>query len=105
MNNLLDFLKNTEELKKLQELNDYFYQNRELYDKIELMKELQRKYIVSKSKGDLEVASIAKKNYEDMVSEIIDYPFVEEYFDLLNLFHNTLELIEKEMEKELLTIF
>lgn len=101
MNSLLEYFANEKEFIRLKELNKYFKKNEELYAKISEMTSLQKEIVKNRFSDDLTVVSLNKK-YNKLLEEIIDIPFVDEYFELLNLFYNSLEIVKKEFENSLI---
>ena len=101
MNSLLKYFKNEKEFVRLKELNKYFKKNEVLYAKISEMTTLQ-KSIVKYRFIDDKITYDLNKKYNKLLEDIIDIPFVEEYFELLNLFYNSLEIVKKEFENSLI---
>ena len=65
------------------------------------LKLIQKKLIRAKVNNDIILSSELDKKYKSIKEEIIDLPFVEEYFELLEVLHNDLEMVSEEIESSL----
>lgn len=105
MNNLKEFFANTPEFKRLKELHCYFNNNANLKEKLDAFLAMQKKITRAKIDSNFQLLKELENEYKKMENSIIDIPFVEEYFELLELFRNTLNIVKDTIEKEIFNSF
>ena len=105
MNKLKEEFANTELVKRIQSLEYIIDNNNVLNEKLASLKALQKKMINAKEFNQVNQYKAYKKEYDSLYEEILEFPFVEEYLDLLEEANNTLldicYIIENKINKEL----
>ena len=105
MNKLKEEFANTELVKRIQSLEHIIDNNNVLNEKLASLKALQKKMINAKEFNQVNQYKAYKKEYDSLYEEILEFPFVEEYLDLLEEANNTLldicYIIENKINKEL----
>lgn len=96
----------TPEIKRLKELEAVLDSNAQLDEKIFALKQKQKQMVNAKEYHQLKQYNAYSSEYHQIYQEILDFPFVEEYLDLLELVNNELlnitNIIEKKINKKLI---
>ena len=90
MNKLKEEFANTELVKRIQSLEHIIDNNNVLNEKLASLKALQKTMINAKEFNQVNQYKAYKKEYDSLYEEILEFPFVEEYLDLLEEANNTL---------------
>lgn len=98
MNKLIATFNDLEEVKRIHQLENYIDKNTILKEKIEALKSKQKQMINAKEYNQVNQYSVYKKEYEEIYNEIIDFPFVEEYLELLDIVNDELKAIKDIIE-------
>ena len=105
MNKLKEGFLKTDLVKRIQSLENIIDNNQELKDKLKSLKELQKKMVNAKEFNQFNQYKSYKEEYDVLYEEVLDFPFVEEYLDLLEEANNKLLdicfIIENKINKEL----
>ena len=105
MNKLKEEFLNTELVKRIHSLEKIIDNNQELNQKLDSLKELQKKMVNSKEFKQINQYKVYKEEYDTLYNEVLEFPFVEEYLELLEEANNTLldicYIIENKINKEL----
>ena len=105
MNKLKEEFLNTELVKRIHSLEKVIDSNVELNNKLNTLKELQKKMVNSKEFNQINQYKVYKDEYDKLYTEVLEFPFVEEYLDLLEEANNKLLdicfIIENKINKEL----
>lgn len=105
MNKLKEEFQNTELVKRIQGLEKIIDNNPELNQKLDLLKDLQKKMVNAKEFNQINQYKVYKEEYDTLYNEVLEFPFVEEYLELLDEANNTLldicYIIENKINKEL----
>lgn len=105
MNKLKEEFLNTDLVKRIQSLENIIDNNQVLKDKLKSLKELQKKMVNAKEFNQFNQYKSYKEEYDVLYEEVLDFPFVEEYLDLLEEANNKLLdicfIIENKINKEL----
>lgn len=105
MNKLKEEFLNTELVKRIHSLEKIIDNNQELNQKLDSLKELQKKMVNSKEFNQINQYKVYKEEYDTLYNEVLEFPFVEEYLELLEEANNTLldicYIIENKINKEL----
>lgn len=75
--------------------------NTKLMEKLDKYLDLQKKLMQAKHKEDMDEYAKIKAEYEFLEKEIIDLPFVEEYFALLAEYQKILAYISQSIDDDL----
>lgn len=90
-------------VQRLQELETIIDGSVTLKDKIDALKEHQKKMVHAKEFQQVKQYAIYLEEYESMKQEILDFPFMEEYLELLEVAHqilgNACAVIEEKINK------
>lgn len=105
MNKLKEEFLNTELVKRIHSLEKVIDSNVELNNKLDTLKELQKKMVNSKEFNQINQYKVYKIEYDKLYEEVLEFPFVEEYLDLLEEANNKLldicYIIENKINNEL----
>ena len=105
MNKLKEEFLNTDLVKRIQSLEKIIDNNPTLNEKLNSLKELQKKMVNAKEFNQINQYKAYKEEYDKLYSEILEFPFVEEYLELLEQANNILldicYIIENKINKEL----
>ena len=105
MNKLKEEFFNTELVKRIHSLEKIIDNNQELNQKLDSLKELQKKMVNSKEFNQINQYKVYKEEYDTLYNEVLEFPFVEEYLELLEEANITLldicYIIENKINKEL----
>lgn len=77
------FLLELPEVKRVHELEHYIDTNQDIQDTFNAMKSKQKQLVTAKEFHQIKQAKIYQEEYEVLKSRLLDMPFVEEYFELL----------------------
>ncbi len=93
------------EVKRIKELEKYINNNSILNEKINNLKNVQKKLVNAKEFNQQNQYILYKEEYDKIYSEILDFPFVEEYLELLEdvnqILLQTTGIIENKINKYL----
>ena len=105
MNKLKEEFLNTDLVKRIQSLEKIIDNNPTLNEKLNSLKDLQKKMVNAKEFNQINQYKAYKEEYDKLYAEILEFPFVEEYLELLEQANNTLldicYIIENKINKEL----
>lgn len=101
MNKLINAVEELEIIKRIKALEKIIDSNESLNNKIDLLKETQKKMVNAKEFNQYNQYLEYKKEYDDMYEEILDFPFVEEYLELLDEANNLLLDVSYIIEKKI----
>ena len=83
MNDLKEAIQQEAVVKRIHELENYIDSNIELKEKMQDLKLLQKQMVNAKEYGQVKQYSLYNDEYQKLYQQILDYPFVEEYLELL----------------------
>lgn len=102
---LIEAFTKEEEVKRIHELEKIIDNDEGLNKSFSEIKQIQRKMVLAKSKGDLSSYKEFKELYNSKLSSFKDLPSISEYFDLLEevdlVLVNVSKTIEEEINKKL----
>lgn len=105
MNKLKEEFLNTDLVKRIQSLEKIIDNNPPLNEKLNSLKDLQKKMVNAKEFNQINQYKAYKEEYDKLYAEILEFPFVEEYLELLEQANNILldicYIIENKINKEL----
>ena len=105
MNKLKEEFLNTDLVKRIHGLEKIIDNNPTLQEKISLLKSFQKKMVNAKEFNQINQYKVYKEEYDRLYEEILEFPFVEEYLELLEQANNTLldicYIIENRINNEL----
>ena len=105
MNKLKEEFLNTDLVKRIQSLEKIIDNNPTLNEKLNSLRNLQKKMINAKEFNQINQYKAYKEEYDKLYAEILEFPFVEEYLELLEQANNILldicYIIENKINKEL----
>jgi cell fate (sporulation/competence/biofilm development) regulator YmcA (YheA/YmcA/DUF963 family) len=97
---LLEIIENDSDVVRFKELERVIDQNKNIQRTYKKLLDAQKRVVQTEQRHD-ENAVIAQKNYEAMYSELVSYPPMQEYLDLIDLLNTDLSLIQQIIEQEL----
>ena len=109
MSNRIDEIKNEllgmPEVIRFKELEGYINKNERINTLFSKVKEKQKQMINAKEFNQHNQYNIYNKEYNDLLNELYNLPFVEEYLELVDIINQKLGslsfLIEKELENKM----
>ncbi len=98
---LIESINDLPEVKRLKELDNYINNNKAINDKLNEMRTIQKKMVNAKEFDQMNQYIEYKKEYDGIIKELYDLPFVEEYMELLDYVNNILGNIKDRIESEI----
>lgn len=89
------------EVIRIQELEKYIDNNTSINNKLNELKEKQKQMVNAKEYNQLNQYKIYLDEYNNLKSELLDLPFVEEYLELLEIVNEKLTGLTNEIEYKL----
>ena len=90
LDKLKEYFNSLPEVIRIKELEKFIDNNAEINNKLSELKEIQRKMVNSKEYNQINQYNELSISYNNLKNEIIDYPFVEEYLELLDIVNDML---------------
>ncbi len=85
-----EYFNSLPEVIRIKELEKFIDNNAEINNKLSELKEIQKKMVNSKEYNQINQYNELSISYNNLKQEIIDYPFVEEYLELLDIVNDML---------------
>ena len=82
---LIDEFNNLEEVKRIHELEGFIDKNNDIKLLFKELKLKQKQLVNAKEYNQINQYNIYLNEYNDIYKKLIDYPFVEEYLELLDV--------------------
>lgn len=105
MNKIIEAFNELPIAKRLHLLEEKIDSNVVLKERLEALKNKQKQMINAKEFNQWNQYAIYKKEYDDIYKEILEYPFMEEYLELLNeaneILGNISYIIESKINKKI----
>lgn len=105
VNSIINAFEELPLIKRLHSLEEKIDNNFVLNEKIDLLKNKQKQMINAKEFNQWNQYAIYKKEYDNIYNDILEYPFVEEYLELLKeaneILGNISYIIENKINKTL----
>ena len=98
IDDIISYLNSLPEVIRLKELEKYIDNNPKINSKIKELKDIQKKMVTSKEFNQLNQYKEYKNEYDSLLNEINDMPFVEEYLELLEIVDNILKNLTDDIE-------
>ena len=98
---LSEYFNNLEEVKRIKELEGYIDNNKDIKNKFNELKDLQKKLVNAKEYNQINQYNVYLKEYNNLKNELLDLPFVEEYLELLDYVNNMLNYLTKSIEMDI----
>ncbi len=95
---LIEYFNNLEEVKRIKELEGYIDNNKDIKNKFNELKDLQKKLVNAEEYNQTNQYNLYLKEYNNLKNELLDLPFVEEYLELLDYVNNMLSYLTKSIE-------
>lgn len=95
---LIEYFNNLEEVKRIKELEGYIDNNKDIKNKFNELKDLQKKLVNAKEYNQINQYNVYLNDYNNLKKELLDLPFVEEYLELLDYVNNMLNYLTKSIE-------
>ncbi|MDE7213743.1 MAG: YlbF family regulator [Anaeroplasmataceae bacterium] len=93
MNELKEAFLKMPEVERIHELEDILDKNKSLNELLSKLKLVQKQLVNAKEYNQPKQYTLYKKEYDELYSKILDFPFVEEYMDLLEVVNDRLHLV------------
>lgn len=101
MDKLIEYFNSLPEVKRLKELEGYISNNKEIENKFNEIKELQKKMVNANEFNQFNQLKVYKIEYENKKKELSDIPFLDEYIELLEIINEKLTYLSNEIEYRL----
>ena len=101
MDKLIEYFNSLPEVKRLKELEEYISKNKEIENKFNEIKELQKKMVNANEFNQFNQLKVYKNEYENKKKELSDIPFLDEYIELLEIINEKLTYLSNEIEYRL----
>ncbi|MBD5390946.1 YlbF family regulator [bacterium] len=105
MNDLKQAILSSPVVQRIHELENYIDSNIKLNEAIVHLKEIQKQMVHAKEFHQTNQYAQLKKEYDEAYQEILDFPFVEEYIELLEetneMFMDITNLIESKINEKI----
>lgn len=101
VNDIVDYINNLAEIKRLHELEHYIDNNQTIKTKMEELNLIKKKMVNSKEFNQINQYKIYKEEYNILYNELCDLPFVEEYIELVEYANNLLISIKDSIESRI----
>lgn len=101
VNDIIDYINNINEIKRLHELEHYIDNNELIQNKLKELNSIKKKMVNSKEFNQFNQYKIYKEEYDKLYNELCDLPFVEEYIELIEYSNNLLEEIKLNIESKI----
>jgi len=98
---IISYFNSNVEIIRLKQLEKLIDKDEVLKEKIKDLKIIQQKMINSKEYNLINQYKIDKKSYDNLLSDINDYPFMSEYLDLLDYANNELKYLSNGISEEI----
>jgi len=98
---IIEYLNNLEEVKRFKKLEEIINNNLTIKNKLNELNDIKKKMVNSKEFNQINQYSIYKKEYDKIYNELIDMPFVEEYFELKEYVYNLLNNLKNDIEYQI----
>lgn len=98
---IISYFNSKNEIIRLKQLEKLIDKDEVLKEKIKDLKIIQQKMINSKEYNLINQYKIDKESYDNLLSEINDYPFMSEYLDLLDYANNELKYLSNGISEEI----
>ena len=98
---IISYFNSNVEIIRLKQLEKLIDKDEVLKEKIKDLKIIQQKMINSKEYNLINQYKIDKKSYDNLLSDINDYPFMSEYLDLLDYANNELKYLSNNINEEI----
>jgi len=98
---IIEYLNNLEEVKRFKKLEEIINNNHTIKNKLNELNDIKKKMVNSKEFNQINQYSIYKKEYDKIYNELIDMPFVEEYFELKEYVYNLLNNLKNDIEYQI----
>lgn len=89
---IIDYFNSLPEVKRIHELEPFIDNNIEIRKLFSNIKILQKQMVNSKEYNQINQYEIQLNEYNKLKEDLINYPFVEEYLDALDVAYNELSM-------------
>lgn len=100
-NILIDEFKNIEEVKRIHELEGFIDKNNDIKLLFNKLKLKQKQLVNAKEYNQVNQYTLYLNEYNELYKKLIDYPFVEEYLELLDIVDKMLVSVCENIENSL----
>ena len=100
-NILIDEFKNLEEVKRIHELEGFIDKKSDIKLLFNKLKLKQKQLVNAKEYNQINQYNLYLNEYNELYKKLIDYPFVEEYLELLDIIDKMLVSVCKNIENGL----
>lgn len=95
---IIDYYNSLPEVKRIHELESFIDNNKEIKANYKRLKFLQKQIVNSKEYHQVNQYNMLVEEYNNLKDVLLNYPFVSEYLEALDIIHNELELFTNGVE-------
>lgn len=89
---VIEYFNSLPEVKRIHELEPFIDNNKEIKELFTDIKKLQQQMVNSKEFNQINQYKLQLDEYNKLKEELLNYPFVEEYLDALDIAYNELSM-------------
>lgn len=101
MNKIIDAFSALPEVQRIHELEQVLMKNETLQHLNSSLKQIQQQMVNAKEFHQEKQYILYKEKYDEIYEQLLDYPFVEEYLDLLQQVHSELLMVTQQIEEKM----
>ena len=98
---IINYFNEDDAVKRIKELESFIDNNKELNEKIKSLKKLQQKMMNSKEYNLINQYKLDLEEYNKLKEEILDFPFVSEYLEALEIANDKIKYLSSGIEERL----
>ena len=98
---VVEYFNSLPEVKRIHELENFIDNNKEIKKLFLEIKRLQKQIVNSKEYNQIKQYTIQMKEYETLKAKLLDFPFVEEYLEALDIIYNELSMFTANVSDKL----
>ncbi len=98
---VIEYFNSLTEVKRIHELENFIDNNKEIKRTFLEIKRLQKQIVNSKEYNQVKQYTIQMKEYENLKNKLLDFPFVAEYLEALDIIYKELTMFTSNVEDKL----
>ena len=98
---IVEYFNSLPEVKRIHELENFIDNNKEIKKIFIEIKKLQKQIVNSKEYNQIKQYTIQMEEYENLKAKLLDFPFVEEYLEALDIIYKELSMFTSNVEDRL----
>ena len=98
---VVEYFNSLPEVKRIHELENFIDNNKEIKKLFLEIKRLQKQIVNSKEYNQIKQYTIQMNEYDNLKAKLLDFPFVEEYLEALDIIYNELSMFTANVSEKL----